>query len=240
MSRFENQPRTIHTATPRAQALTWLLTALLITLGVFGWLAWQRLPDVAFMLSDYEALTGWPALLAGWPVWTLAGVATATFSALLGVWAREKALTRDAVARLQRAEQLAEAYRERADHAQQEAEATLAEQVRRATLTEQQAREQIAAAKSARTAANDEATRAMERVGELEYRLAQVTLQRDNAISATHRRKERITKLKAELAAVSSAASEALIEENTRLQAELMDSRQRLHRQEQRIAQLTR
>lgn len=240
MSEFQNNPRTINTAAPRAQALTWLLTALLITLGVIGWLAWQRLPDVAYMLREHEAITSWPALLAGWPVWTLAGVATATFSALLGVWARETALSHDTAARLQRAEQLAEVYRERADNAQQEAEATLAEQMRRATITEQQAREQIAAAKSARTAANDEATRAMERVGELEYRLAQVTLQRDNAISATHRRKARISKLKAELAAARSAASEVLVEENTHLRAELLDSRQRLHRQEQQIAQLKR
>jgi hypothetical protein len=237
---FQNKPRTISTAPPRSQAMTWLLTLLLIGLGVIGWLAWQRLPDVAFLLSDYEALTGWPALLAGWPVWALAGAVTATFSALLGVWARENAQTHDGKVALARAEQQVETYRERADNAQQEAEATLAEQVRRATITEQQAREQIAAAKAARTAANDEATRAVEQVGELEYRLAQVTLQRDNAISATHRRKERIAKLKAELTAVSHAAPQALVEENARLKAELLDSRQRLHRQEQQIAQLKR
>lgn len=237
MSEFRHKPRTISTATPRTQAMLWLLTLLLIVLGVTGWLAWQRLPNIAFMLSDYEALTGWSALLAGWPVWTLAGVATAILGVLFGVWARKNAQTHDAQVALARAEQEVEMYRERAESAQEEAEATLAEQVRRATLTEQQAREKIAAAKAARTAADNEANRAVERVGELEYQLAQLTLERDNAISTTHRRKGRIAKLEAELATVSDAAPQAL-EENTRLQAEVLDSRRRLHHKEQQIAQL--
>lgn len=237
MSEFQHKPRTISTATPRAQAMTWLLMLLLFGLGVTSWLAWLRLPNIAFMLSDHEALTGWSALLAGWPVWALVGAVTAIFSALLGVWARKNAQTHDAQVALAQAEQQMEMYRERAESAQQEAKATLAEQIRRATLTEQEAREKIAAAKAARTAADNEANRAVERVGELEYQLAQRTLERDNAISTTHRRQGRIAKLEAELATVSDAAPQAL-EENTRLQAEVLDSRRRLHQKEQQIAQL--
>jgi len=191
---FHTTPRSIS-----AQSVAWLLLLMLIGLGAIGWLAWRRIPDVAYMLNNYEALTGWAAILAGWPVWTLAGVVMAILGALLGIWAGDNAKTRDAKAYMARAERRVAEYRDIADNAEADAQAALSEKMRNAEQAEQQARKQIASVKGQREAAKDEALRAHKRAAALEHQVAELTMQRDRAISTTHRRKKRIQQLEAEL-----------------------------------------
>lgn len=181
------------------RATVGLLLLLVSAIGVISWLAWQRWESIAYMTDTNLAVTGWAALRASWPIYSLTGVATAIIGAVLGSAMGENAKTRDAKAYMARAERRVAEYRDIADNAEADAQAALSEKMRNAEQAEQQARKQIASVKGQREAAKDEALRAHKRAAALEHQVAELTMQRDRAISTTHRRKKRIQQLEAEL-----------------------------------------
>jgi chromosome segregation ATPase len=164
-----------------------------------GWLAFSRFPNLAYMTTDYSAITGWDALRAGWPVYGLLGLAAVLAGLALGGWMGENAREHASEERAVKAEERAVLAENAAQNAQEAAEAALAEKMRRAELREREASAAIAAAKGAREAADAEAQRATSRVADLERERAELQMQRDNAIASTHRRRRRIQRLEAQL-----------------------------------------
>lgn len=186
------------------RATVGLLLLLVSAIGVISWLAWQRWESIAYMTDTNLAVTGWAALRASWPIYSLTGVVTAIIGAVLGSAMGENARARDAEARAVWAEHLAADAQKAAERAREVAEADLAEQMRRAELTEQQARDESTAAKAIQRVASRDAERAHQRTAALEQQIAELKMQRDRAISTTHRRKKRIQQLEAQLELRSS------------------------------------
>lgn len=169
------QSRHIDSETPERQAVTWLLFFLLSSVAILGWIAWQRLPDIGYMITDGMAATGWNALRLGWPVWALAGAVSALLSAVIVGLVVKNARERDAKLRVKQAELQIEEANRIADSATRDAEAALKKKSDDAENMRQQAREEIAAAKAAREAANAEVEHSRKRIAELEREIAKLT-----------------------------------------------------------------
>lgn len=185
---------------PRNQARHWLITILIVVTATISWVAWQRLPNIAYMTDENTATTGWAALRLGWPVWLLVGAASALLAAGIAGWAGKNARERDAQARVKRAERQAEEANDIAEDAVIDAQASLSTQMRRAERTEQQAREKIAAAQASRTAADAEAERARTRVAELECDLGRSKARLKGSLRAMQQGEAETAALRTELA----------------------------------------
>ncbi|MGP9468793.1 hypothetical protein ACT3RU_17525 [Halomonas sp. TP35] len=180
----------------------WLLAGLLVATGLLGWQAWERWDAVAYLTDDYSAITGWDALRAAWPVWAVVGGIMAIVGTTLGAIAGENTRTHASEARAVNAERERDEARQTAENALTDAQAAVSAERAELVYQQQQAREEIAAARGALVAAKRESDRLHERVAQQAADLADYQLRLGRSISATHRRKRRIERLEADLAAL--------------------------------------
>lgn len=155
-------------------------TALLILIFVLtgiGWLAFQRFSNISYMTSDYEAITGLPALLAGWPIYSFIIALSTLTGLLLGGWIGVSSRERDA------AEHLANQ------------QAALEEQQWKAQATEQKARETFAAAEQARR----DAEAHLPKIAEVTEKNAVLGQRLNRAVEQLEERKKQVRTLKSEL-----------------------------------------
>lgn len=229
----------LHTPPAHAQAGTWLLSILFITLCVVSWLAWQRFDSIAYMTTSNTASTGWAAFRAGWPVFALAGVVTAIFGSILGLWAGKNARIRDAETRAEHANAQAVEAAKKAENAQDRAEAALAEKIRRAERTEKEARqaiidaekkahEAIIASKTATSLAKNSTNELLERVTFLTKELAQAEHARTNAYGKMRRLERKIERH-------GGFADDVDGGETEKLRGMIREDRQQIHKLEERL-----
>lgn len=188
--------------------MTWRNIAFLFmffALCVMGWLAYQRFPFIAFF-TGFGTVSGWPALLAGWPVYALIVVMAMCIGLPLGAWIGESSRKWDAA----------------------EQKAVLEEQQRQARDAEQKARETFAAAEQAKR--DGEAH--LPRIAELTIENAKLGKDLNGAIEGIKDRKETIKKLRKKL---KENQDDSLIQKNKSLRATIRENRQRIKTLEERL-----
>lgn len=192
--------------------MNWRNSALLImfsALCVLGWLAYQRFPFIAYF-TGFGTVSGWPALLAGWPVYALI-VAVAMFIGLpLGAWIGESSRERDAAEHLHTRETM------------------LAEQQRQAENAEQKAREKTASAEQARRDAEALIAPSQQRINDLSEENATLKRRLTGSVEALTRKKRQVRELR-------QNDSEALLAEIERLRGMIREDRQQIQRFEERL-----
>ena len=151
---------------PKSQATIWLFLSLIVVIAVLTYLAVQRWDSIAYMTTDYSAVTGFNALRHSWPIFALIGGIAALIGAIVAISAERIAL---------------HAENERLSaHTKQ----IFSAQIRSAELTEQRAREERAAATATRVAAERTALHARERVEILEKKLGRAEARLSGALRA--------------------------------------------------------
>lgn len=74
------------------------LSLFLVLFGLIAvaWLAYQRFPNIAYMVADYRSITGWAALRAGWPVYVLVVAVATLIGLVVGGWIGDTSRESDA------------------------------------------------------------------------------------------------------------------------------------------------
>lgn len=194
--------------------MNWRHTALLIalcTLIAIGFLAFQRFPNIAYMTSDYAAISGWSALQAGWPVYSFVIALAALIGLLIGGWAGENSRERDAAERL----------------ATQQAE--LEGQQLQAQQTEQKARINAAEAAQAKRDAEALIGPSQERINSLSEENALLKRRLAGSVEALERKKRQLRRLK-------KNDGDVLLAEIERLRGMIREDRQQIHKLEERLS----
>lgn len=193
--------------------MTWRnLSLFLVLFGLIavGWLAYQRFPHVAYMVSDHRSVTGWSALGAGWPVYALVVVVATLIGLIVGGWVGETSQESDT------AEQLANQQRE------------LAHQQQQAQQAERQAHDTAIAAAQAQRDAEALIGPSQARINALSEENAQLKRRLAGSVNALERKKR-------QLKATKQNQNDALMEENRRLHAVIRDDRQQILRLQSRL-----
>lgn len=158
---------------PKSQATIWLFLFLIVAIAVLTYLAMQRWDSIAYMTTDYSAVTGFNALRHSWPIFALIGGIAALIGAIVGTFSAKRAISAERIALHAENERLSA-------HTKQ----IFSAQIRSAELTEQRAREAVAAATATRIAAERTELHARERVELLEKRLARAEARLSGALRA--------------------------------------------------------
>jgi chromosome segregation ATPase len=175
-----------------------------------GFLAFQRFSNIAYMTSDYAAISGWAALLAGWPVYSFI-IALATFiGLLLGGWIGQNSRERDAAERL----------------ATQQAE--LEGQQLQAQKAEQEARVKAAEATQAKRDAEALIGPSQERINSLSEENALLKHRLAGSVEALERKKRQLREIK-------KNDGDVLLAEIERLRGMIREDRQQIQRLEERL-----
>ncbi len=193
--------------------MNWRNTALLILvfgLAGVGWLAFQRFPHISYMTSDYEAITGFSALKAGWPIYSFIFVLVTLIGLLLGGWLGITTRERDAAEHLDTRESM------------------LAEKQRQAENAEQKAREKTASAEQARRDAEALIAPSQQRINDLSEENATLKRRLTGSVEALTRKKRQVRELR-------QNDSEALLAEIERLRGMIREDRQQIQRFEERL-----
>lgn len=151
-------------------------TALLILIFVLtgiGWLAFQRFSNIAYMTSNYEAITGWPAIAASWPIYFFILTLAALVGLFLGDWLGHRSRDNDV----------------------QEIKQSLQNQILKAQAAEQKARETLAAAEQARR----DAEAHLPKIADLAEANAILGARLKGAVEGLEERKDQVRKKRKEL-----------------------------------------
>jgi chromosome segregation ATPase len=206
-----------------------LLLVLSGLIGV-GWLAFRRFSNLAYLVNDYSALTGWEALRAGWPVYLLVAGLAALVGLIIGGWAGEIAREREAAAREDEARDRITRADNNAQNATQAAQDTLADQVSKAKDREDQAWQREAAADQAQRDAASQIATTQQRNNALVETNALLQRRLDGALESLERRKRQIRELRKQ-----ATDSEALHARIAQLTQEIHEDRQYIIRLESRL-----
>lgn len=188
--------------------MTWRrLSLILVLCGLIAiaFLAYQRFPNIAYMVTDYRSITGWSALFAGWPVYALIIVVTSLIGLAVGGWIGETSRESDA------AEQLASQQRE------------LAHQQQQAQQAERQAHDTAIAAHQAQRDAEALIGPSQARINALIEENALLKRRLTGSVEALERKKRQLKVSK-------QHQSDTLVAENERLHAVIRDDRQHILR----------
>ncbi len=186
-------------------------TALFVALAILTavtWLAYERLPNIAYLTGANQASLGWAAVLDGWPVYASILVLAAVIGLLIGAWVGESSRERDA------AETLA---------TQQE---KLKAQESKAQQLEQDARIKAAEAAQARRDAEALLAPSQMRINELSEQNALLKRRLSGSVEALERKKRQVRELR-------QLDNEALVTEIEQLRSMIRQDRQQIFKLEQ-------
>ncbi|MGP5144517.1 MULTISPECIES: hypothetical protein [Halomonadaceae] len=152
------------------------LSLFLVLFGLIAvaWLAYQRFPNIAYMVADYRSITGWAALRAGWPVYVLVVAVATLIGLVVGGWIGDTSRESDA------AEALASQQRE------------LAHQQRQAQQAEREAHDTAIAAAQAKRDAEALIGPSQKRINELIEENALLKRRLTGSIDALERKKRQL------------------------------------------------
>lgn len=164
------------------------LSIALVLIAVFGvWLHLSVVPYIAWESHRGDVSLGWAAIRAAWPVYFTAGGLLGLLGLGVGLFVGDTARERDAAARAAVAERERDAAALAAESAEANAQAAVSTERANLKRQQQQAQLEIAGAKSARTAAENEAARSQQRVQKLEQELGRAQARLRGALRAMQR-----------------------------------------------------